>query len=100
VGFRLLFQEVFPKLTEFWENLNFIFFNPRNGLIFSDISEEIYTLELSKVPAQYDGSSVWEWLRFLRSKQREEFEMAAKGNTKMVAATFLVLYYDWVLKLR
>jgi len=62
---------------------NFQFYNPKNGLLFEDIPEEIYTLELLKVPALNDGSAVWEWLQFLRSRQREEFDMVAEKNPEI-----------------
>jgi len=77
----ILSYELFPGAKEYLND--FMFYNPRNGLIFADIPEEIYTLELSKVPAQNDGSAVWEWLQFLRSKQREDFEMVAEKNTEI-----------------
>jgi len=77
----ILNYELFPGIKEYLNN--FIFYNPKNGLTFTDVPEEIYTLELSKVPAQNDGSTVWEWLQFLRSKQKEEFEMVAEKNTEI-----------------
>ena len=61
----------------------FRFYNPRNGLVFEEIPEEVYTLELAKVPAQDDGSGVWEWLQFLRSSRKEEFEMVAERNPEI-----------------
>jgi predicted transposase/invertase (TIGR01784 family) len=66
------------------EHLNtFRFYNPANGLYFKEIPEEIHTIELSKLPPANDGSAGWEWLRFLRSKQREEFEMVAVKNPEI-----------------
>ena len=61
----------------------FRFYNPKNGLCFEDIPEEIYTLELPKVPVWHDGTGVWEWTQFLRSKRREEFEMIAERNPEI-----------------
>ena len=62
---------------------NFQFYNPKNGLLFEDIPEEIYTLELLKAPSHNDGSTVWEWLQFLRSRQKEEFDMLAERNPEI-----------------
>ena len=73
--------DLFPEVLEYVNG--FQFYNPRNGLIFLDIPEEIYTLELSKVPEKDDGSALWEWLQFLRSKQKEEFEMVAERNPEI-----------------
>jgi predicted transposase/invertase (TIGR01784 family) len=53
------------------------------GLYFEDIPEEIFTLELPKVPAQSDGTGGWDWLQFLRSKTKEEFEMVAAKNPEI-----------------
>ena len=62
---------------------HFRFYNPKNGLCFEEIPEEIYTLELPKVPAREDGTAVWDWMQFLRSKRKEEFEMAAAKNPEI-----------------
>jgi predicted transposase/invertase (TIGR01784 family) len=62
---------------------HFRFYNPKNGLCFEDMPEEIFTLELPKVPARNDGTGVWEWMRFLRAKRKEEFEMAAGQNPEI-----------------
>jgi predicted transposase/invertase (TIGR01784 family) len=74
---KVLFSEVNEYLN------GFCFYNPGNGLYFEDIPEEVYTLELSKVPTVNDGTAVWEWLQFLRAKQKEEFEMIAERNPEI-----------------
>ena len=73
--------DLFPEAKEYLNS--FRFYNPKNGLLFEEMPEEIYTLELSKVPSQDDGNAVWEWLQFLRSKRREEFEMVAERNEEI-----------------
>ena len=73
--------EIFPKEIEYLNG--FRFYNPKNGLCFEDIPEEIVTMELPKVPKEDDGSSGWEWLQFLRSRRREEFEMVAERNIEI-----------------
>ncbi|WP_461255377.1 Rpn family recombination-promoting nuclease/putative transposase [Treponema sp. R80B11-R83G3] len=73
--------ELFPEANEY-VNI-FRFTNKKNGLIFEVIPEEIYTLELPKVPALSDGSAGWEWMQFLRAKQKEEFEMVAVKNPEI-----------------
>jgi predicted transposase/invertase (TIGR01784 family) len=62
---------------------NFKFYNPKNGLCFEDIPEEVYTLELPKVPIMNDGTDGWEWVQFLRAKRKEEFEMVAEKNPEI-----------------
>ena len=47
------------------------------------LPEEIFKLELPKLPADSDGSKTWDWLRFLRSKQRGEFEMIAAADPEI-----------------
>ena len=62
---------------------SFRFINQKNGLCFEDIPEEIHTLELTKVPAMSDGTAGWKWLQFLKSKEKEEFEMVAVQNPEI-----------------
>jgi len=61
----------------------FRFCNLENGLCFEDIPEEIYTLELPKLPSESDGTALWEWLWFLRCRAKEEFEMVATRNPEI-----------------
>ena len=61
----------------------FCFCNPETGLQFKGIPEEIFTLELPKLPADSDGSKLWDWLQFLRAKQKGEFEMIAATNSEV-----------------
>jgi predicted transposase/invertase (TIGR01784 family) len=72
---------LFPDEKEYINS--FMFYNPNNGLLFKDIPEEIITLELPKVPVQNDGSGLWDWLQFLKSKSKEEFEMVAERNPEI-----------------
>ena len=64
----------------------FRFCNMENGLCFEDIPEEIYTLELSKVPIASDGTNGWEWVQFLLARTKEEIEMLTKGNQEIQKA--------------
>ena len=73
--------DLFPGEKDYINS--FMFCNPRNGLVFTDMPEEIYTLELPKVPVQNDNSGLWEWLQFLRSKNKEDFEMVAEKNPEI-----------------
>jgi predicted transposase/invertase (TIGR01784 family) len=61
----------------------FRYYNPETGLCFEGIPEEIYTIELSKVPEENDGKAVWEWMRFLCGKRKEDFEMIAERNPEV-----------------
>jgi predicted transposase/invertase (TIGR01784 family) len=73
--------ELFPRERDYLNR--FRFYNPKNGLCFEEVPEEIYTLELPKLPARADGTAVWEWMQFLRSKRKEEFEMVAEKNPEI-----------------
>jgi predicted transposase/invertase (TIGR01784 family) len=72
---------LFPASVDYLNR--FRFYNPKTGLCFEEVPEEIYTLELPKLPARTDGTAVWEWMQFLRSKRREEFEMVAEKNPEI-----------------
>jgi len=73
--------ELFAGVKDYMNNFRFI--NQKNGLCFDDIPEEIYTLELPKVPAMNDGTAGWEWMQFLRAKRKEEFEMISVQNPEI-----------------
>jgi predicted transposase/invertase (TIGR01784 family) len=73
--------ELFPGVEDYLNS--FRFYNWKNGLCFEDIPEELYTLELPKVPVRYDGTGGWEWMQFLRAKKKEEFEMIAAQNPEI-----------------
>jgi len=62
---------LFPEVKDYLND--FSFYNRKNNFKFEDIPEDIYTLELPKVPVQTDGTTVWEWMSFLKSKTKEEF---------------------------
>jgi len=49
------------------------------GKQFTDILE-VNTLELSKLPDIADGTNLWEWMKFLKSESKEEFDMIATKN--------------------
>jgi len=73
-----------PLFLEVREYLNrFRFCNMDNGLCFEGMPEEIYTLELSKVPVGDDGTGWWEWVRFLLARTEEEIEMLTQGNSEI-----------------
>jgi predicted transposase/invertase (TIGR01784 family) len=59
---------------------HFRFYYKDNGLCFEAIPEEIYTVELPKLPQESDGSRGWNWTRFLQAQGEEELEMVAKTN--------------------
>jgi predicted transposase/invertase (TIGR01784 family) len=74
----------YPFFRNAKEYLNrFVYYNPVNGLCFEDMPEEIYTMELPKVPDKSDGSAVWDWMQVLRGKRKEDFEMIAERNAEV-----------------
>ena len=85
--------ELFPGVKEYLND--FRFYNTRNGLLFEEIPEEIYTLELSKATTrEWRAESLGgmersreekllDWLQFLKSRRREEFEMVAERNPEI-----------------
>ena len=71
-------KPLFPEAKEYLNR--FRFYNEENGLCFESIPEEIYTLELSKVPPVSDGTRRWNWVQFLLARTEEAIEMLAEGN--------------------
>jgi predicted transposase/invertase (TIGR01784 family) len=72
---------LFPGVTDYLNQ--FRFYNRRNNLCFEDIPEELFTIELPKVPTKDDGSPLWDWAQFLRARTKEEFEMIAAKNPEI-----------------
>jgi predicted transposase/invertase (TIGR01784 family) len=72
---------LFPGTAEYFNR--FRFYNGENGLCFEDIPEEVYTLELPKVPVGDDGRGAGGWGQFFRAKRKEEFEMAAGKSAEI-----------------
>ncbi|MDR2678276.1 MAG: Rpn family recombination-promoting nuclease/putative transposase, partial [Zoogloeaceae bacterium] len=57
----------------------FTLYNPENGTRFTDLLE-IHTLELPKLPAESDHSSLYQWGRFFQAQTEEEMDMLANLN--------------------
>ena len=74
-------RPLFPGVRDYLNRFRFC--NMANGLCFEGIPEEIYTIELSKVPAENDGTDWWEWVRFLLARTEEEIEMLTQGNSEI-----------------
>ena len=52
----------------------------KTGCTFSK-STEIHTLELPKLPKEDDRTMLWNWLKFIKSEKKEEFEMLAQKDS-------------------
>ena len=61
----------------------YYFCNSKSGKRFEDIPEEIYIIELPKLPSEYDGSEAWNWVKFLSGQTQEDFEMVAETNVEI-----------------
>ena len=74
-------KSLFPGVPEYLNRFRFC--NLANGLCFEGILEEIYTIELLKVSLENEGTSWWEWVRFLLARTEEEVEMVAQANSEI-----------------
>ena len=63
----------------------FSFYDPNAEVQLSDIMT-IYTLELPKLPSNYDGTMMWNWLKFLGARNEEELKMASEANPEIEKA--------------
>jgi predicted transposase/invertase (TIGR01784 family) len=66
-----------------------------SGSEFSDLLE-VNTLELPKLPRDADGSTLWDWLEFLKAESKEELDMLAEKNpqVKKAVAKLMTLSED------
>jgi len=60
----------------------FQWYNINDGTLLTN-AQEIDILELPKLPAEDDGSRLWKWLRFFKSRREDEMEELAKENNAM-----------------
>lgn len=47
---------------------------------------EIHVVELPKLPQKNDGTDLYDWIRFIKAKDKEEFEMLAKQSNYLTKA--------------
>jgi predicted transposase/invertase (TIGR01784 family) len=57
----------------------FMFYDPGADVLFTDIME-IITVELNKLPKTTDGTTLYDWARFIDARTEEELDMAADSN--------------------
>jgi predicted transposase/invertase (TIGR01784 family) len=57
----------------------------KTGSEFTDLLE-VNTLELPKLPPKEDGSALWDWLGFLKTRKEEEFMRLAEKNPQLKKA--------------
>ena len=77
------------------------FYDENAQSLFSD-TMEINVLELPKLPPNSDATSLWDWLRFLKTDREEEMKMLAQKNEKINRAfgVLMELSEDEKVKLR
>ena len=60
----------------------FTFYDPDAGVEFSDIIE-IHTVELRKLPINADGTTLYDWAKFINAETEEELDMIAQRNPQV-----------------
>ena len=74
-------DDTFIKENDDYFN-RFWWYNPKNRTLLTD-AQEINTLELIKLPESSDDTKLWEWMKFIKSKEEEEMEALAENNEAM-----------------
>ena len=57
-------------------------YRTEDNIEFSKLSE-INTLDLSKLPIEYDNSELWYWMKFIKADDEEVLDMLAANNPQM-----------------
>jgi predicted transposase/invertase (TIGR01784 family) len=60
----------------------FTMYDPDAGVEFTDL-KEIYTIELSKLPTDTDGTTRYDWAMFIAAETEEELNMIAQRNSQI-----------------
>jgi predicted transposase/invertase (TIGR01784 family) len=63
----------------------FTLYDQKNCKEFTDLIE-LHTLELPKLPAESDNTELYNWLTFIKSERKEEFDMVAQTNPQINTA--------------
>jgi predicted transposase/invertase (TIGR01784 family) len=70
------------------------FRNDFNGEVFTDLIK-IITIELPKVPKEWDRNAVWPWARFFTCKTEEEFDMLAEEYPEVTKVVGTLKKLSW-----
>ena len=57
-------------------------YDPKTGSCFTDLME-INVLEIPKLPYEEDNTALWDWMRFLEPRGKEDYEMLAERNMQI-----------------
>jgi predicted transposase/invertase (TIGR01784 family) len=76
-------ENIIPNSDRYFHR--FTFSDLDAGVEFSDL-EEIYTLELGKLPAETDGTVKYDWAKFIDAETEEELDMIAQRNPQIKRA--------------
>jgi predicted transposase/invertase (TIGR01784 family) len=63
----------------------FFMYSPKTGTKLTDLIE-VHTLEIPKLPAESDGTELWDWLEFIKADSKEELAMLAQNSPQMQGA--------------
>jgi predicted transposase/invertase (TIGR01784 family) len=55
----------------------------------------VIIIELPKVPDEDDGTAVWPWLKFFKSRKLEEFDMLAKKHPEISGPVVEIKRLSW-----
>lgn len=91
-SYGVMAQSITIVITDFWMwrkdaryHHCFRLHDPETEIVYPD-SMEIHTLELPKLPKSSDGTALWNWLKFISSETRADFESLAGKDTVMAKA--------------
>jgi len=80
ISITILDHELIAKSAAYHHQFRLL--DEKNGVFFDDIIE-LHTLELPKLPAAPDGTKLWDWLAFFKSKDEAELDALAQSNREV-----------------
>jgi len=89
VSIIIVDEDITSKDPEHY-HYRFRLFDERTGYRFPDLFE-INTLELPKLPAEPDGTMLFNWLRMFTAKTKEELDMVAKTSPDIATAVGVIM---------
>jgi predicted transposase/invertase (TIGR01784 family) len=73
-------EDIIPDSPKYHHR--FTFYDPDAGVEFTDIIE-IHTIELRKLPIDTDGTTLYDWAKFIDAETEEELNMIAQRNPQI-----------------
>ncbi len=68
----------------------FYMYSPKTQTKLTDVIE-VHTIEIPKLPQNSDGTTIWDWVKFIKADSKEELAMLVQNSPQMQGAVNTLL---------